>query len=68
MVSNPERAKTLGLGYDEWRWVMFEGCMADNENMNVYAKILAEWMGKMAMSRLLHRTGQISASGTALVL
>jgi len=45
MVSNPERAKTLGLGYDEWRWVMFEGCMADNENMNVYAKILAEWMG-----------------------
>ncbi|TMI32643.1 hypothetical protein E6H29_02005 [Candidatus Bathyarchaeota archaeon] len=44
-LANPERAKTLGLDYDEWRRVMFEGCMADNENMSVYAKILAEWMG-----------------------
>ncbi len=41
-LATPERAKALGLDYEEWRCVMFDGCMADYHGMGKDAKALAE--------------------------
>jgi leucyl aminopeptidase (aminopeptidase T) len=51
-VANPERAKSLGLDYEEWRRVMFEGCMADYKKMGTVAKSLAKPMGKNGRVRI----------------
>ncbi len=49
-LATPERAKLLGLNYEEWRNVMFEGCMADYKAMGKDAQ---------ALSRLMSRTGKV---------
>ncbi len=49
-LATPERAKALGLNYEEWRKVMFEGCMADYKAMGKDAQ---------ALSQLMSRTGKV---------
>ncbi len=43
-LADPERAKTLGLDFLEWRRVMFEGCLVDYGKMSAIAKRLARLM------------------------
>src|SRR6266849_1826323 len=45
-LATPERAKALGLNYDEWRNVMFEGCMADYQAMAKDAQALCQLMSR----------------------
>jgi leucyl aminopeptidase (aminopeptidase T) len=43
-LATPERAAAAGLEYEEWKRVMFEGCMADPEEMSSYNESLASAM------------------------
>ncbi len=43
-LATPESAKALGLNCEEWRNVMFEGCMADYRTMGKDAKTLLQRM------------------------
>ena len=54
-LAAPGRAKALGLNYEEWRNVMFEGCMADYKAMGNDARIL---------SRLMSGTGKVHITTT----
>ncbi len=49
-LATPERAKVLGLNFEDWRNVMFEGCMADYKAMGKDAREL---------SQLMSRTGKV---------
>jgi leucyl aminopeptidase (aminopeptidase T) len=60
-LATRERARAQGLDYEEWRDVMFQGCMADHGAIAKRAKKL---------SRLLSGKGQLSITsptGTSLV-
>ncbi len=43
-LATPERAEAMGLEYEEWKRVMFEGCMADPGEMSCYAESLVSAM------------------------
>jgi leucyl aminopeptidase (aminopeptidase T) len=43
-LATPERAKAAGLEYEEWKQVMFEGCMADPKEMSSHSESLASVM------------------------
>jgi leucyl aminopeptidase (aminopeptidase T) len=43
-LATPERADATGLGYEEWKRVMFEGCMADPEEMASHSESLVSAM------------------------
>lgn len=45
-LATPERAKALGLSYEQWRSVMFEGCMADYKAMAKDAHALSQFMSR----------------------
>ncbi len=49
-LATSERARVLGLNYEEWRNVMFEGCMADYKAMGKDVQ---------ALSELMSRTGRV---------
>ncbi|HLE64729.1 MAG TPA: aminopeptidase [Candidatus Bathyarchaeia archaeon] len=40
-LATPERAKALGLDFEEWNRVMFDGCMADYLEVERHGKVLA---------------------------
>jgi len=40
-LATPERAKAMGLDFEEWSRVMFDGCMADYLEVERHAKVLA---------------------------
>ena len=40
-LATPERAKALGLDYDEWKDVMFRGCLADHKEIAKRSRALA---------------------------
>lgn len=40
-LATPERAKALGLDFQEWNRVMFDGCMADHRDVERHGKALA---------------------------
>jgi leucyl aminopeptidase (aminopeptidase T) len=44
-LATPERADATGLEYEEWKRVMFEGCMADPEVMSSHSESLVSAMG-----------------------
>jgi leucyl aminopeptidase (aminopeptidase T) len=59
-LATPERAQAQGLNYNEWRQVMFRGCMADHGEISKKAK---------ALSKLLSGKRNVSVetmSGTSL--
>ncbi|MGA1975677.1 MAG: aminopeptidase [Conexivisphaerales archaeon] len=41
-LATPERARAQGLNYEEWRNVMFKGCLVDHEKMARRGKVLAK--------------------------
>jgi leucyl aminopeptidase (aminopeptidase T) len=41
-LATPERAKAQGVNYEEWREVMFRGCMIDHKELARRSKILAK--------------------------
>src|SRR2546425_2151457 len=43
-LATPERAMAAGLEYEEWKRVMFEGCMADPEEMSSHSESLLSAM------------------------
>jgi leucyl aminopeptidase (aminopeptidase T) len=43
-LATPERAEVAGLEYEEWKRVMFEGCMADPREMSTHSESLASVM------------------------
>jgi leucyl aminopeptidase (aminopeptidase T) len=43
-LATPERAEAAGLEYEEWKRVMFEGCMADPEEMASHGESLVSAM------------------------
>jgi leucyl aminopeptidase (aminopeptidase T) len=43
-LATPERAMAAGLEYEEWKRVMFEGCMADPQEMASHSESLASVM------------------------
>ena len=43
-LATPERADATGLGHEEWKRVMFEGCMADPEEMASHSESLVSAM------------------------
>ena len=44
-LATPETAKALGLNYEDWRKMMFDGCMADYQGIAKHARSLAETIG-----------------------
>jgi len=44
-LATQERAEVAGLEYEEWKRVMFEGCMADPEVMSSHSESLVSAMG-----------------------
>ncbi len=44
-LATPERAEAAGLEYEEWKRVMFEGCMANPQKMASHSESLASVMG-----------------------
>ncbi len=44
-LATRETAKALGLGYREWRRVMFDGCLADYHEISRHARRLAKIIG-----------------------
>ncbi len=61
-LATPERAKALALNYEEWRDVMFQGCLADHKEIARRSRALAKVLsgkGKVNIS---------TASGTRLRL
>ena len=61
-LATPERAKALGLSYEEWRDVMFQGCLADHKEIVRRSRALA---------RVLSGKGRVrisTPSGTELSL
>jgi leucyl aminopeptidase (aminopeptidase T) len=40
-LATPERAEAAGLEYEQWKRVMFEGCMADPQEMASHSESLA---------------------------
>lgn len=49
-LATPETAKALGLDYEEWRNVMFEGCLADYGEIARYAR---------SLSRIINGQGEV---------
>jgi leucyl aminopeptidase (aminopeptidase T) len=43
-LATPERAMAAGVEYEEWKRVMFEGCMADPEEMSSHSESLLSRM------------------------
>jgi leucyl aminopeptidase (aminopeptidase T) len=43
-LATPERAEAAGLEYEEWKRVMFEGCMAEPEEMSSHSESLLSAM------------------------
>ncbi len=43
-MATPERATALGLNYEEWRRIMFDGCMADPKAVGKRAEALEKLM------------------------
>jgi leucyl aminopeptidase (aminopeptidase T) len=44
-LATPENAKALGLNYEEWRKIMFDGCTADYREIALHARRLAKIVG-----------------------
>ncbi len=52
-LATPERAKALGLNYEEWKDVMFQGCLVDHKKIAKRSKALAKVLsgnGKVSIS------------------
>src|SRR5437660_12237293 len=51
-MATPERAKKLGLNYEEWKRVMFDGCMADTKAVGKRAKTVEKMIQGVEEVRL----------------
>lgn len=56
-LATPERAKAQGLSYEEWRDVMFQGCMANSETMARRARRLAKLVSGKGRVSVTSSTG-----------
>ncbi len=45
-LANPQKAGALGLDYEKWRRIMFEGCMVDYAEVGRRARALAALIGR----------------------
>jgi leucyl aminopeptidase (aminopeptidase T) len=43
-LATPEKAKTLGLDYEEWSRIMYDGCMTDHREVSRRARALERFM------------------------
>lgn len=56
-LATPERAKSIGLNYGEWRDVMFLGCMADYQEIARRGKSLAKLLSRKGNVRITTPSG-----------
>jgi leucyl aminopeptidase (aminopeptidase T) len=56
-MATPERARTIGLDYEEWRQIMFDGCMADHRAVSKRAKTLEKLIQSYGEVRIQTRHG-----------
>ena len=56
-LATPERAKAQGLNYEEWREVMFRGCMVDHKELARRSKILAKLMSGKGRISITTKSG-----------
>ena len=51
-LATPERARALGMNYDEWRDVMLQGCLADHKEIVRRSRALARVLSGKARVRV----------------
>jgi leucyl aminopeptidase (aminopeptidase T) len=56
-MATPERARSVGLDYEEWRQIMFDGCMADHRAISKRAKTLEKLIESDGEARVQNRQG-----------
>jgi len=56
-LATPERAKALGLNYNEWKDVMFQGCLADHKEIARRGRALARVLSGKGRVRISTPSG-----------
>jgi leucyl aminopeptidase (aminopeptidase T) len=56
-LATPERAKALGLNYNEWKDVMFQGCLADHKEIARRSRALAKVLSNRGRVRVSTPSG-----------